>query len=170
MSASWKKLWHGRKIEGCEPRDLRLAQRERVQSDLGQFAAEFGELVDRLTGGGRVVSDTRLLLRAEHVGHFLQRERRRFIFSRDKNERTTRRHTPREVMPFRVYGQPTRIRIHWHVPNKSSLPEENKGDTSETRTRDHKVTSRASCLFPARNFPCSLATRIRVCKLLHWKF
>ena len=68
-----------------------------------------------------------------------------------KTERITRRHTPREVRPFRVYGQPTRNRVHWHV-RKSSLPEEeNKGDTSETPTHDPMVTSRARyhCATPA---------------------
>ena len=54
---------------------------------------------------------------------------------KNKTERITLRHTLREVSPFRVCGQPTRSRIHWHV-HKTSLPEEvNRGDTSETRTR-----------------------------------
>ena len=58
-------------------------------------------------------------------------------------ERITRKHTAREVRPFRVYGQSTRSRVSWDV-YKSFLPEEeNRGDTSETRTRDHTVTSRA---------------------------
>ena len=50
-----------------------------------------------------------------------------------------------------MYGQLTRIRVHWHV-HKSSLPEEeNRGDTSETCTREHKVKSRARyhCAAPA---------------------
>ena len=52
------------------------------------------------------------------------------IHGTKKTERITRRHTPREVRPFRVHGQPTRSRVHWHV-HKSSFPEEdNKGDTS----------------------------------------
>ena len=56
-------------------------------------------------------------------------------------ERITRRNTPREVRCFRVYGQPTSSSVHWHL-HKSSLPEEeNRGDTSETRTRDHGATS-----------------------------
>ena len=66
-------------------------------------------------------------------------------------ERITRRHTPREARPFRVYGQPARSRVHWHK-HKSSLPkEENIGDTSEFRTRDRMVTSRARyhCAIPA---------------------
>ena len=63
-------------------------------------------------------------------------------------ERITREHTPREVRPFRVYGQPTGSRGHWHV-HKSSLPEEeNKGDTSEIRARDPRDTSRARCHAP----------------------
>ena len=54
-------------------------------------------------------------------------------------DRITRRHTPREVRRFRVYGQPTSSRLHWHV-RKSSLPEEeNKGDTSQTRIRAQAV-------------------------------
>ena len=58
-------------------------------------------------------------------------------------ERIARRHTPREVRLFRVYRQLTRSHVHWHVHKTSSSEEENKGDTSETRTRDLMVTSRA---------------------------
>ena len=84
--------------------------------------------------------------------------RQDFLVS-NKTERITRRHTLREVRHFRVNGQPARSRVRWHV-HKSSLPEEeNKGDTSENRTRDHSVTSRARyhCAIPAaqksqRNF------------------
>ena len=39
-----------------------------------------------------------------------------------ETERIARRHTPREVTSFRVHGQLTRSRVHWHV-HKSSLPE-----------------------------------------------
>ena len=60
-----------------------------------------------------------------------------------KTERIPRRHTLREVRPFQVYGQPTRSRVHRNV-HKSSFPEEEtRGDTSETRDRDPKVSSRA---------------------------
>ena len=47
------------------------------------------------------------------------------------------------MRPFRVHGQPTRSRVHWHVHKSSLSEEENKGDISETRTRDHNVTGRA---------------------------
>ena len=62
-------------------------------------------------------------------------------FLKNNTERITRiPPLPRVVRPFRVYGQLTRSRVHWHV-HKSSLPEEkNKGDTSETRTRAPRVT------------------------------
>ena len=70
---------------------------------------------------------------------------------RKKTEHITRRHASGEVRPFRVYGQPTRSLVHWHV-HMSSLPEEeNTGDTSETRTRDFRATRRARyhCATPA---------------------
>ena len=54
-----------------------------------------------------------------------------------ETERITRRHTPREVRPFRVYGQPTRSRVRWHV-QRSSLPEEeNKGDKRDSN--EHNI-------------------------------
>ena len=61
----------------------------------------------------------------------------------EKTGRITHKHTLREERAVRVYGQPTRSRVYWHV-FKSSLPEEeNRGGTSETRTRDHMITTRA---------------------------
>ena len=32
-----------------------------------------------------------------------------------KTGRITRRYIPRKVRPFRVYGQPSRSRVHWHA-------------------------------------------------------
>ena len=66
-----------------------------------------------------------------------------FLLTEKTIECITCRHTPREVRPFRVYG------LH-----KSSLSEEeNKRDTSETRTRDRDpmATSRVRyhCATPA---------------------
>ena len=46
-------------------------------------------------------------------------------------------------MPFWVFGLHTKNRVHWHAPNSFLSEEDNICDTSGTRTRDPRVTSRA---------------------------
>ena len=49
------------------------------------------------------------------------------------------RHTPREVRPFRVYGQHTRSRVHWQK-KKTKV-------TRETRTRTQASQRKSKCSF-----------------------